>query len=103
MLYGVQTWNDKGQLNNKGLMPFNTSLQVNLAENESGQWAIALEPGSKAGFIYIPTNSSDAMPAKFTRSITVSAGRVTAKITSQDPMNNVSNGSGVLYIFLVDV
>ena len=100
--YGVQTWDASGQINNKGIMPFYSSLQISLAAGAGGSWSITLEPGSKAGFIFIPVSTADAQPAQFTRHIAVSGGTVTATITSQNPDANVSNVAGTLYIFLTD-
>lgn len=101
-IWGIETWNEQGKTNNLGLKPFMYSEVIALALNQTGSWAIPLVPGTKAGYIFIPSDSSN-LPEQNAqnRKITASAGTITVGTISGSQIGAETNSAGYLYIFMV--
>lgn len=100
--WGCETWDENGQVNNKGIKPFLFSEVISLSLGQTGTWTIDLSPGTKAAYIFIPADGSD-LPSETSsnRIITANANRVTISSVSGSRIDAETNGPGYLYIFMV--
>lgn len=101
-MWGIETWDAQGKKNNLGLKPFMYSQVIYLGLDQTGAWSISLSPGTKAGYIFIPSDSS-SLPDQTARnrSITASGGTITVGTISGSNIGAETNSAGYLFIFLV--
>lgn len=102
--WGIETWDEQGRNNNLGIRPFLFSRVVNLSQGQTGSWSIALSPGTKAAYMFIPSDGTQyPTSTDMNRIISANGSTITVTTASDSTINNETNAAGYLYIFMVSL